>query len=92
MHNNLKHPTLTRPGFHLGAPKKHIVMKQNIFYIKYIGNPLPESCVGLFTTLCTGLMLKKLNIKLVFPQNIAQQSKIKNTRPGCHLGAPKIKL
>ncbi len=30
-----------------------------------MGNPLPESFVGLFTTLCTGWILKKRTIKLV---------------------------
>ena len=39
------------------------------------GNPLPESCVGLSSTFCTGWILKKRFIKLVFPQK-RQKSKI----------------
>ena len=39
------------------------------------GNPLPESCVGLFTTLCTGRILKKRSKKIVFLQH-RQQLKI----------------
>ncbi len=33
------------------------------------GNPLPESCVMIFTTLCTGWILKKRTRKLVFLQH-----------------------
>ena len=32
------------------------------------GNPLPESCAMLFTTLCTGWILKKRARKIVFAQ------------------------
>ena len=52
LNNNLQNPTLTRPGFHLGAPKKHKVMTNSFLY-KIYRNPLPEGCVGLFITLCT---------------------------------------
>ena len=37
-------------------------------------NPLPESCVGLFTTLCTGWILKKRTKKIAFAQHY-QKSK-----------------
>ena len=80
---------ITRPGFHLGAPNKRTIMT-NQFYIKYIGNPLPESCVGLFITLCTEWILTK-HAKNMFLNNKLKNPKV--TWPGFHLGAPKnVKL
>ncbi len=38
------------------------------------GNPLPESCVGLFITLCTGWILKKLT------KNMSAQNNINNLK------------
>ena len=37
------------------------------------GNPLPESCVGLFIIFCTGWILKKRIIKLVFLRKCKKQ-------------------
>ena len=34
-----------------------------------LGNPFPESCVGLFTTLCTGRILNKRTKQIVFAQH-----------------------
>ncbi len=45
------------------------------FIWKIRGNPLPESCAMLFTTLCTGWSLEKRTIKLVFLQH-SSKSKI----------------
>ena len=49
------------------------------------GNPLPESCVGLFITLCKGWILKKRTKNTVFAQN-CNKSKIPtkslNSAPG----------
>ena len=44
------------------------------FIWKIRGNPLPEICVRLFTTLCTGRILNKRSIQIVFLQH-RQQSK-----------------
>ncbi len=32
VHNNLKHPKVTQPGFHLGAPKKRKVVSNTFLY------------------------------------------------------------
>ncbi len=37
LHTNLKNPKVTRPGFHLGAPKKRKVATQIISYKIYRG-------------------------------------------------------
>ena len=63
---------------------------------KIRGNPLPESCVGLFTTLCTGRILTKHNIKIVFLQH-RQKSKIEiffpiNSPPNSRSTAPLRRL
>ncbi len=50
-----------------GSTKKHNVMIKYITYVYNLqGNPLPESCIGLFITLCTEWILKKRTRKLVF--------------------------
>ena len=41
-----------------GSTKKYKVMTQLILYKHILGNPLPESCVGLCITLCTEWVLK----------------------------------
>ncbi len=38
---------------------KIIKLRNNQFYIKYIGKSSSESCVGLFITLCAEWILKK---------------------------------
>ncbi len=70
LHNNLKHQTITRPGFHLGAPKSRKVVTQLMRYERW-GNPLPESCVGLYITLCT----ERIREKHIKTTMFAQQSK-----------------
>ena len=47
---------------------KNLKLRQKNFIRKIQGNPLPESCAMLFITLCTGWILKKRTIKLVFSQ------------------------
>ena len=57
------------------STKKTWCCDKTNFIWKIRGNPLPESCVGLSSTFCTGWILKKRIIKLVFPQK-RQKSKI----------------
>ena len=51
------------------STKKTWCCDKTNFIWKIRGNPLPESCVWLFTTLCTGWILKKRTIKIVFAQH-----------------------
>ncbi len=48
------------------------------------GNPLPESCAMLFTTLCTGWMLKNILKHTLLHNNLIHH---RNARLGFHLGA-----
>ncbi len=50
-----------------------VATKSNFIW-KIRGNPLPESCVGLFITLCTGWILKKRTVKLVLFANILKKN------------------
>ena len=57
------------------STKKTWCCDKTNFIWKIRGNPLPEICVRLFTTLCTGRILKTRNLKIVFLQH-RQKSKI----------------
>ena len=86
MHINLKNPKVTRPGFHLGAPKNVKLRQKTISYKRY-GEIL-------FQKVALGYLLH-------FVQNGSSKNTLKThllhinlknpkvTRPGFHLGAPK---
>ena len=63
-----------------GSTKKRKVVTKTILYKNIRENPLPESCVGLFITLCTGWILKKRAIKLVFVSKNVKNQKLGEKR------------
>ena len=58
-----------------GSTKKNVKLRQKQFHMKDMGNPLPESCVMLFTTLCTGWILKKNTRNLIVAQKTSKNIK-----------------
>ncbi len=84
MHNDLKNPKVTRPGFHLGAQQKHTIVTKHILYRMY-GEIL-------FQKVALGYLLhfvqngsSKIILKHILLHNNLKHPKI--TRPGFHLRA-----
>ncbi len=46
--------------------QENVKLRQKQFHMKDTGIPLPESCAMLFTTLCTGWILKKRTRNIIF--------------------------
>jgi hypothetical protein len=56
-------------------PSRKMRSEIPLFLACATANPLPESCVGLFITLCTGWILKKRTKKIVFAQTYQKSEK-----------------
>ncbi len=57
-----------------GSTTKRNVATETNLYKRYWGNPLPESCVRLFITLCIGYILKKRTRKITFAHKLQKNT------------------
>ena len=90
LHNNLKHLETTRPGFHLGAPKKHTIMTKSILCERYREILFQKIALGYLLHFVQNGSSK--NILKTYCLHINLKNP-KVTRPGFHLGALKnVKL
>ena len=86
LHNNLKHLTLTRPGFHLGAPKKRKVVTTPILCKISRGILFQKVALGYLLHFAQNGSSNNILNKYMLYIDLKNP---KVTRPGFHLGAPK---
>ena len=86
VHNNLKHPKVTRPNFHLGAPTKRKVVTKPLLYKIYREILFRKVALGYLLHFAQNGFSKNTLKAHVLHINLKHP---KVTRLGFHLGAQK---